>query len=75
VNKTAIYYEDLKGRKLAKDFIDSFDEKTRAKILARVEFLEEHWHEARRPLIDKIDKDLYELRVESAWNNARVLYV
>ena len=27
-----------------------------------------------RPIIDKIDKDLYELRVEFAWNNVRVLY-
>ena len=74
MNKIAIYYEDLKGRKHVKDFVDSFDEKTRAKILARVEFLEEHWHEARRPLVDKIDRDLYELRVEFAWNNVRVLY-
>jgi len=74
VDKTAIYYQDLKGRKYAKDFIDSFDEKTRGKILARIEFLEGHWYEARRPIIDKIEKDLYELRVEFAWNNVRVLY-
>ena len=74
MDKAAIYYEDLKGRKYAKDFVDGFDEKTRAKILARVEFLEKHWHEARRPIIDKIDKDLYEVRVEFAWNNVRVLY-
>lgn len=74
MDKAAIYYEDLKGRKYAKDFVDSFDEKTKAKILARVEFLEKHWHEARRPIIDKIDKDLYEVRVEFAWNNVRVLY-
>ena len=72
--KKAIYYEDFKGRKHVKDFINRFEEKTRAKILARIEFLEEHWFEARRPFIDKIDRDLYELRVEFAWNNIRVLY-
>ena len=74
MNKRAIYYEDLKGRKHAKDFIDRFEEKTRAKILARIEYLEDHWHEVRRPLADKIDSDLYEIRVEFAWNTVRVLY-
>ena len=74
VDKIAIYYEDLKGKQYAKNFIDSFDEKTRAKILARIEYLEKHWHEVRRPLVDKIDRDLYEIRVEFAWNNVRVLY-
>ena len=72
--KKAIYYEDLKGRRCVKDFINRFEEKTRAKILARIEFLEEHWFEVRRPFVDKIDRDLYELRVEFAWNNIRVLY-
>jgi len=74
VSKKAIYYQDLKGRKQVKEFIDRFEEKTRAKILARIEFLEDHWHEVRRPFVDKVDKDLYELRVEFAWNNVRVLY-
>ncbi len=70
----AIYYEDTKRHKPAKDFINQFDDKTRAKILARVTYLEDHWREIRRPLVDKIDKDLYELRVEFAWNNVRVIY-
>ncbi|MBL7068285.1 MAG: type II toxin-antitoxin system RelE/ParE family toxin [Candidatus Omnitrophica bacterium] len=73
-HKKAIYYEDIRGKKPVKEFITKFDEKTKAKILARVEFLETHWHEARRPLVDKIDKDLYELRVAFAWNNVRVIY-
>lgn len=72
--KKAIYYEDFKGRRYVKDFINRFEEKTRAKILARIEFLEEHWFEVRRPFADKIDRDLYELRVEFAWNNIRVIY-
>jgi len=74
MEKIAIYYMDLKGRQPAKDFINGFDEKTRAKILARIEYLEKYWHEVRRPLVDKIDRDLYEIRVEFAWNNVRVLY-
>jgi len=72
--KKAIYYQDAIGRTPAKDFISRFEVKTRAKILARVEFLSEHWQETRRPLVDMIDSDLYELRVEFAWNSVRIIY-
>jgi len=72
--KKAIYYQDAIGRKPAKDFISRFEVKTRAKILARVEFLSEHWQETHRPLVDMIDSDLYELRVEFAWNSVRIIY-
>jgi len=70
----SIYYEDIKGEKPAKEFISSFEPKTKAKILARVVYLTDHWREARRPVVDKIDKDLYELRVEFSWNTIRILY-
>ena len=74
VEKKIIHYEDKRGRQYVKEFINSFDEKTRGKITARIEFLIEHWQEMRRPLVDKIDEDLYELRVQFAWNNIRVIY-
>ncbi|MBU4342712.1 MAG: type II toxin-antitoxin system RelE/ParE family toxin [Candidatus Omnitrophica bacterium] len=74
MDKRVIYYEDNRGKKPVKEFIDSFDSKTKGKTLARLDFLEKHWHEARRPFVDKIDKDLYELRVEFAWNNIRIIY-
>ena len=74
MEKKAIYYEDARGRKPVKEFIDEFDDKTKGKILARIEFLALHWHEIRRPYADRIDKDLYELRVDFAWNSIRVIY-
>jgi len=74
VGKRVIYYEGLRGKKQVKEFVHSFDDKTKGKILARLEFLGEHWHELRRPIVDKIDRDLYELRVSFAWNNVRVIY-
>jgi phage-related protein len=74
VEKKVIHYEDSNGRKPVKEFISSFDEKTQGKLTARIEFLGQHWYELRRPIIDKIDKDLYELRVEFAWNNIRIIY-
>ena len=74
MDKKVIYYEDRRGYKPVKDFIYKFDAKTKGKILARIEFLERHWHELRRPFVDKINRDLYELRVEFAWNNIRIIY-
>lgn len=66
MEKKAIYYEDARGRKQVKEFIDNFEDKTKGKILARVEFLVAHWHEIRRPYVDKVEKDLYELRIDFA---------
>lgn len=74
MNKKVIYYEDKRGIEPVREFIGAFDAKTRGKILARIEFLEIHWHELRRPFIDKIGKDLYELRIQFAWNNIRIIY-
>lgn len=74
MRKKAVYYEDDKGRRPVEEFIEEFDDKTKAKILFRIEYLSEHWHELRRPYVDKIDGALYELRVDFAWNNVRVIY-
>ena len=74
MDKKVVYYEDNRGKKPVKEFIGRFDDKTKGKLLARLDFLERHWHELRRPFVDKISKDLYELRVEFAWNNIRIIY-
>ena len=72
--KKAVYYEDIRRWKQVKEFIDEFDDKTKGKILARIEYLADHWYEVRRPYVDKVDGDLYELRVDFAWNNVRIIY-
>jgi len=72
--KKVIYYENIRGKKPVKEFINEFDDKTKAKILARIEVLERYWHELRRPIADKIENGLYELRIEFAWNNLRIIY-
>jgi phage-related protein len=74
MEKKVIYYQDRKGRKPAKEFINNLESKTKGKVLARIQFLEQHWFEARRPIIDKIDKDLYEIRVIFSGNQVRVIY-
>ena len=72
--KKAVYYEDARGRRPVEEFVEEFDSKTKGKILARIEFLVTHWYEIRRPYVDKIDRDMYELRVDFAWNSVRIIY-
>lgn len=70
----AVYYENKKREKPVEKFINELDDKTKGKVLARIEFLEERWRELGRPYVDKIDADLYELRVQFSSNNVRIIY-
>lgn len=72
--KKAIYYEDERNIRPVEEFINNLDLKAKAKVLARIEFLEEHWQELRRPYVDSLSGGLYELRVIFSGNQARVIY-
>lgn len=74
MRKKAIYYEDESDNRPVEEFITDLESKTRAKVLARIEFLEEHWQELRRPYVDSLEGGLYELRVIFAGNQVRVIY-
>jgi len=74
MRKKAIYYEDEGSNKPAEEFINELGTKTKAKVLARVAFLEEHWQELRRPYVDTLEDGLYELRVIFSGNQVRVIY-
>ena len=72
--KKAIFYTDEEGISPVEDFLDRLGESAKAKITARIEFLEKHWHQARRPLVDYLEEGLYELRVQFAKDKVRVIY-
>lgn len=72
--KKVIYYEDEENNRPAEDFINGLDIKTKAKVLARIEFLGEHWQELRRPYVDSLGGGLCELRVISSGNQVRIIY-
>ena len=52
MQKKLIYYENRKGEKPVKIFIDDMGDYAKGKILARIQFLKEHWHELKRPYVD-----------------------
>lgn len=74
MDKRVIYYEDSKGIKPVKEFINKLDANQMAKILARITFLGKHWLELRRPFVDYLGDKLYELRIKLASGNIRIIY-
>jgi phage-related protein len=74
MQKKPVYYEDRKGEKPVKVFIDKLGEYAKGKILARIQFLGEHWHELKRPYVDYLGYKIYELRVHVAKHNIRIIY-
>ena len=74
MRKKAIYYEDERNSRPVEEFINDLEPKTKAKVLARIEFLEERWQELRRPYVDALQEGLYELRVIFSGNQVRVIY-
>ena len=63
MRKKAIYYENERNNRPVEEFINDLEFKTKAKVLARIEFLEERWQELRKPYVDTLKEGLYELRV------------
>jgi phage-related protein len=74
MRKKAIYYEDERNSRPVEEFINDLESKTKAKVLARIEFLEERWQELRRPYVDTLEEGLYELRIILSGNQVRVIY-
>ena len=72
--KKPIYYENRKGEKPVKTFINNLSEDTKGKILARVEYLGDHWQELKRPYVDYLGNKIYELRIQFAKRKIRVIY-
>jgi len=74
MRKKAIYYEDERNNRPVEEFINGLDAKSKGKVLARIEFLESHWKELRRPYVNSLQEGLYELRVIFSGNQVRVIY-
>ncbi len=68
------YYEDENGNKPVKAFIDSLDEKMKAKVFGRLELLEEYGSMLGMPFSRHLDDGIFELRTVQGSNITRILY-
>jgi hypothetical protein len=73
--KTIIYiYQEEDGTVPLLDWLDSLSRKVQDKCIARIELLEKHGYDLRRPICDLLKNGIYELRAGFNNVNYRILY-
>lgn len=70
---TAEFYENEKGIPV-KEFLDSLDNKMRAKFIMEIKLLEEKGNELREPYSKPLEDGIFELRAKVGTDISRVLY-
>lgn len=68
------YFQDAHGRRPAAEFIDSLDNKMKAKVFGHLELLEEFGSRLGMPYSRHLDDGIFELRVSQSGNIVRILY-
>lgn len=69
-----IFYKESNGAVPTIDFLDKLTVEARAKVNARLQLLEAHGHELRRPHCDNLGNGIYELRTRYFTVQYRLLY-
>lgn len=69
-----IFYEKEDGTMPAQDFLDSLDDKMRAKMILTVDMLKTNGNRLREPYSKPLDDGIMELRAVVGTNISRVLY-
>lgn len=68
------YYQSETGRRPVKEFIDSLDPKSKARVARTLDLLEEFGIELGMPYARHLEKQLWELRVRYGKNRHRIIY-
>ena len=68
------YYEYENGTQPVKEFIDSLDNKMKAKVFSRLELLESYGSKLGMPFSRHLENGIFELRTVQGNNITRVLY-
>lgn len=71
---TVEFYETTDGESPIADFLNSLDEKMRAKVVGLMEILEEKGTSLRLPYSEHLDDGIFELRCKLGSNITRSLY-
>lgn len=69
-----IFYQNEKGEKPVQLFLDSLDEKMRAKMLLSIKVIRENGYQARMPYSQELTDGIFELRAKAGSDISRVLY-
>ncbi len=69
-----VFYREDDGTVPVLEWLDSLNDKARAKCLVRIERLKELGHQLRRPEADYLRDGIYELRISLQGIHHRILY-
>ena len=69
-----IFYTNDKGEKPVVEFLDSLDDKMRAKMLLSIRIIKENGPMVRLPYSEELEDGIFELRAKSGTNISRILY-
>ncbi len=69
-----IFYRTEKGEAPVKEFLDSLDNKMRAKMLLSVRIVKENGYLTRMPYSEELEDGIFELRAKVGSDISRVLY-
>jgi phage-related protein len=69
-----VFFQDADGRVPVLEWLDDLPDKARDKCRIKIERLQEHGFELRRPEADLLRDGIYELRVSLRRANYRILY-
>ena len=69
-----IFYEKEDGTMPAQDFLDSLDDKMRAKMIRMLQMLQKNGPDIREPYSKELDDGIFELRAKVGTNISRLLY-
>lgn len=71
---TVDFYRTENGTCPVQEFLDSLNDKMRAKVLRMILLLEEHGTELREPYSKPLNDGIFELRIKQSSDITRVLY-
>ena len=69
-----VIYQEKEGLSPLLEWLDRIPKKAQDKCIVKIELLEEHGYELRRPHCDLLEQGIYELRVKLGHVNYRILY-
>ena len=69
-----VFYKNDKGEKPIEDFLDSLNDKMRAKMLLSIRIVREKGYQTRMPYSEELEDGIFELRAKVGSDISRVLY-
>lgn len=73
-NFEIVFYETEKGKKPAREFLESLEPKMKAKTFSNLDILQDAGFSLREPYSKHLDDGIFELRSKVGSNISRVLY-